>query len=264
MTIALTDYHVHTPLCRHAEGTPKEFVEAARRAGLIEIGFADHNPMPEHFDDWRMDYAELPRYLEFVEEARSFGFPVRLGLECDFISGREDWIEQLAGLTEWDYLIGSVHYLDAGWDVDNPKHLFRLTEDSIESVWDRYWNLFRQCVRSGLFDFVAHPDLPKKFGHRPKGDLRRYYEPAVEALQEADIAFEINTAGLRKPVNELYPAQTFLELAGQASVPVVINSDSHSPGEIGAGFETAFIQARNAGYRQVCRWSRRQRITVDL
>ena len=241
-----------------------EFIEAAKRAGLAEIGFADHNPMPEPFDDWRMSYDEFPRYLDFVAEARASGFPVRLGLECDFIPGRESWIEQIANMAEWDYLIGSVHYLAAGWDVDNPKHLFRFTEDSVESIWDRYWELFNQCIRSKLFDFVAHPDLPKKFGFRPPGDLRRYYGPAIEALRDTGLAFEINTGGLRKPVKEVYPNQLFLQLAAQAGVPLVINSDSHSPAEIGAGFEIARTQAREAGYRKVARWSGRQRLEADL
>jgi histidinol-phosphatase (PHP family) len=261
---AATDYHVHTPLCRHAEGTAAEFINAAKRAGLAEIGFADHNPMPEPFDDWRMSFEEFPRYLDFVAEARSSGFPVRLGLECDFIPGRESWIEKLAGMADWDYLIGSVHYLASGWDVDNPKHLFRFSEDSVESIWDRYWELLNQCIRSRLFDFIAHPDLPKKFGYRPKADLRRYYEPAIESLRDSDVAFEINTAGLRKPAKEVYPAQDFLELAAEAGVPLVINSDSHSPSEIGAGFEVAIARARDAGYRQVVRWSGRKRFTVEL
>ena len=106
--------------------------------------------------------------------------------------------------------------------------------------------------------------MPKKFGYRPKGDLRRYYEPAIEALREANIVFEINTAGLRKPAKEIYPAQEFLELACQAGVPLVINSDSHSPGEIGAGFDVATARAREAGYRQVVRWRLRERIAEEL
>src|SRR5260221_179033 len=105
---------VRKDLGRHAEGAPGEFIEAAKRAGLAEIGFSDHNPMPEPFDDWRMNLDELPHYLDFVAEARASGFPVRLGLECDFIPGRESWIEKLAGMAEWDYLIGSVHYLASG------------------------------------------------------------------------------------------------------------------------------------------------------
>src|SRR5207253_2451893 len=140
--------------------------------GLDEIGFADHNPMPEHFDDWRMSIDDLPRYLDLVAEARGH-FPqltIRLGLECDFIPGYEWWIEKLAGMAGWDYLIGSVHYLPEGWEVDHPKYISRHSGAS-EEIWAGYWKVYEQCIRSRLFDFVAHPDLPKKFGFKPSGDL---------------------------------------------------------------------------------------------
>ncbi len=100
-----------------------------------------------------------------------------------------------------------------------------------------YWKAFERCVRSRLFDFVAHPDLVKIFGARPSGDLNRYYEPTVKALAESGGAFEINTAGLRKPVHEIYPALDFLKLARQAGVPLVINSDAHAPGQVGMDFD---------------------------
>jgi len=259
-----TDYHVHTPLCRHATGTPAEFAAAAVRTGLSELGFADHNPMPEKFDDWRMNYSELPEYFEFVDKVRSSGITVRLAMECDYLSGFEWWIEKLANEAEWDYLIGSVHYIGPGWDVDNPKHISRFTSHSVEEIWDLYWKNYIQCIESGLFDFVAHPDLPKKFGHRPSGDLLRYYEPAIAALQKHGMAFEINTAGLRKPVNEIYPAREFVELGAQAGVPILINSDSHSPAELTEGFELARRLAGEAGYRSVLRFERRQRFEVPL
>src|SRR5580693_6915570 len=98
MSAVRTDYHIHTTLCHHAVGDPMEYVRAAQRAGLTEIGFADHNPMPERFDEWRMSIEDLPRYLDMVEEARSTGFPVRLGLECDYIDGYESWVETRSGV----------------------------------------------------------------------------------------------------------------------------------------------------------------------
>ena len=107
------DYHLHTPLCRHATGWPVDFAARAVDLGLDEIGFADHNPMPELFDDWRMRLDELPRYFEAVQNARAL-FPqltIRIGLECDFIEGRQSWIEKLSAMAEWDYLIGSVYSL---------------------------------------------------------------------------------------------------------------------------------------------------------
>ena len=260
------DYHMHTPLCRHATGHPSEYVEEALRKGLPEIGFADHNPMPEEFDDWRMRIEELPRYFEMIEEAREkhAGYPIRLGLECDFIAGKEDWIRELAGMARWDYLIGSVHYLSPGWAVDNPAYVGRYHECPAEELWTMYWTAAEQCVRSRLFDFIAHPDLVKIFGARPEGDLTRFYKPVIAALAECGVAFEINTAGLRKPVHELYPAMDFLKLAKAAGVPLVINSDAHMPEQVGMDFDAARALAREAGYESSLRFEGRRRTGAAL
>ena len=261
----LADYHVHTPLCRHAVGQPSEYIAVARERGLDEIGFSDHAPMdgPEPFDEWRMDRADMPRYLEMIQRARADAapFPVRLGLECDFIEGHEKWIEELSQMAEWDYLIGGLHYVAPGWDVDNPKYVARYTAspDAVVEIWDLYWAAFTKMAASGFFDFLAHPDLPKKFGHRPPGDLRRYYEPAIAAAAKSGVAIEINTAGLRKPVAGLYPAQEFLAMAREAGLALLINSDSHAPEEIASGFPEAVAAARAAGFTETLRFRRRQR-----
>ncbi len=262
----MTDYHTHTPLCRHAEGWPVELARVAVERGLAEIGFSDHSPMAEPFDDWRMLREELPLYLERVEEARAAfpQLPVRVGLEVDFLEGQQPWIEELSGMAEWDYLIGSVHYIAPGWDVDNPKFIHRFEDRPVAEIWEMYWSAYTAAIRSGLFDFMAHPDLPKKFGHRPEGDLRRFYEPAIAALAETGTAFEINTAGLRKPVGECYPAPEFLRMAREAGIPLLINSDAHAPEEVGAGFAEALGMARAAGYAELVRFEKRQRRTVAM
>jgi len=260
------DYHLHTPLCHHAEGSPGEYARAALALGIREIGFSDHNPMPEKFDDWRMSIDDLPRYLEMVHEARAQvpEVTIRMGLECDFIAGREEWIEKLAGMAEWDYLIGSVHYIAPGWDVDNPKWIGRFTERPVDEIWTMYWEAYEQCIRSGLFDFVAHPDLVKKFGFKPPGDLRKYYVPSIAAAAEKNVAIEINTAGLRKPAGEMYPSREFLKMASWAGVPLVINSDAHAPSEVGANFAEATALAKQAGYTQTLRFHKRKRTFAPL
>lgn len=261
----LADYHTHTPLCRHAEGWPVDYARVAVERGLGELGFADHNPMPEPFDSWRMLKEDLPRYIESVEEARAM-FPqlkIKIGLECDFIPGHERWIERLAGMVQWDYLIGSVHYLPQGWEVDNPEYVGRHRGHAVE-IWDSYWKRFAECVRSGLFDFIGHPDLPKKFGIKPEGDLRRYYEIGVAALAKTGTPFEINTAGWRKECAEQYPTREFLELAHAAGIPLLINSDAHRPQEVGAEFEQASALAREVGFTHTLRFKQRQRSSVAL
>ena len=268
--LPFSDYHLHTPLCHHAVGEPLAYVAVARERGLAEIGFSDHSPMPgpEPFDDWRMARADLPRYVEMVLAAREAAapFPVRLGLECDFIAGHERWIEELAAAAPWDYLIGSVHYLAPGWDVDNPKWIGRFTasDSAVGEIWALYWRAYERCVASGLFDFVAHPDLPKKFGHRPPGDLRRYYEGSVAAAAGGGVAVEVSTAGLHKPVGELYPSADLLATLHSAGVPVVINSDAHAPGEVGRDFDRAAAAVRAAGYTHTARFAGRKRTLAPL
>lgn len=263
----LADYHTHTPLCLHAQGSPTEYAERALALGLAELGISDHNPMPEFFDDWRMLLSDWPRYLEMVAEARESvpELPIRLGLECDFLLGHEAWIERQAGMADFDYLIGSVHYIRPGWEIDNPQHLSRWrSAGAVEEIWHKYWELYAQMIRTRLFDFFAHPDLPKKFGLRPQGDLRHYYEPSINALAETRGAIEISTAGLRKDCRELYPSREFLEMAFQAGVPIVISSDAHAPEEVGVQFDQALAMARAVGYTSSLRFRGRQRVEVPL
>lgn len=264
----LTDYHTHTPLCRHAEGSPEEYIAAALRAGLAEYGIADHAPMPEEaFDDWRMEYRQLPDYLEWIARARAAApesLPVRAGLECDWMEGIEAWTEHLAGLYPWDYLIGSVHYLGGKWDFDNPLWIPRWENVNVEEVWTEYWKIYAQMAKSGLFDILGHADLIKKFGFAPKGDLRRFYEPVVEAMAEHGTALEINTAGWYKPCQEAYPAPEFLCMASEAGIPLVINSDAHTPAEVARDFEKASELAWSAGYKKLARFSGRTLVEVPL
>jgi histidinol-phosphatase (PHP family) len=222
--------------------------------------------MREAFDDWRMLIEELPRYVEEVERARR-AVPevrIRMGLEVDFLRGCEEWVRELAGMADWDFFIGSVHYLPEGWEVDNPKYLRRYREEDPERIWSEYWSVYREMVWSGLFDFVGHPDLPKKFGIRPSGDLGRFYRPVIEAMAEADVAFELNTAGLRKDCREIYPEPAFLRMACELGVPCLMNSDAHAVSELGADFGVGLWCLREAGYRAVCRFEGRRRLMVDL
>ena len=260
------DYHTHTPLCRHATGSPEEYIAAARAAGLTEYGVSDHAPArPEPFDDWRMLESELPDYHAWLARARAAAgpMPVRAGLECDWLPGCEGWITELAGRHPWDYLIGSVHYLGA-WDFDNPKWLGRWAETDVEEVWTRYWETYAEMARSRLFDILGHPDLVKKFSHRPPGDLSRFYEPVIGAIAEAGGAIERNTAGWHKPCAEAYPHPRFLELACQAGIPLVISSDAHAPGEVARDFPMAIAWAKSAGYTETLLFEGRERKTEPL
>jgi len=256
------DYHTHTPLCMHAEGEPEAFVQAAIAAGVTEYGISDHAPaIPEPFDDWRMLERQLPDYFDWVQRARNEAgdqLPIRVGLECDWLDGCEAWIENLAHQHNWDYLIGSVHYL-SDWDFDNPAWLKKWAETDIDAAWDTYWKTYTDMVKSGLFDILGHPDLIKKFGYSPKGDLRRYYEPVIETIASSGCVIEINTAGWHKPCAEAYPTPEFLKLANAAGIPLIISSDAHAPEEVARDFPQAISISKQAGYTETALFNQRQR-----
>jgi histidinol-phosphatase (PHP family) len=269
----LTDYHVHLrPDAR--ENRPERFFTAANaeryrtvaeERGIAELGVSEHvyrfTEALTVYDHpfWRLEATDdLDDYCAFVRGETD----LRLGIEADFIAGREDRMANLLEGRDWDYVIGSVH-LVGGYavDMEGEWDAWRRGE-SPERLWKRYFETVAEATRSGLFDIMAHPDLVKMWGRgrpQPEGDLRRYYEPLVEACLEAGVAVELSTAGLRKPVGELYPAQPMLELVAEAGVPVALSSDAHTPQDLGAGYDQAQAALEAAGIGQIAVFERRQR-----
>jgi len=256
------DYHLHTPLCRHAVGEPADFARQALVVGLTEIGFSDHSPMrQDNFDDWRMRNDQLDEYVGKVRRAQK-DFPqltIRLALEVDYLPGHEDWIRELAARHPWDYFIGSVHYVSDSWAVDNPNKLSEWKSRDAYEVWSAYFDRLTMAAEIGLFEIIGHADLPKKFGHRPSRDCTPLYERFLSAAKKHNSAIELNTAGLRKDCKEIYPSRNILQLAFQKGVLITFGSDAHAPEEAGMNFAEAVQLARSVGYRECCLFERRQR-----
>jgi histidinol-phosphatase (PHP family) len=270
----LTDYHLH--LRPDEAGTTFErfftaanverYREAADAAGIEELGVSEHvYRFRQALDLWRhplwLENAEddLDAYCEFVRSTS-----LRLGVECDFIPGAEERTAALLEARDFDYVVGSVHFVgdgDAAVDHDG----FDVWEGDAgpEEIWTRYFEHFNRCARSGFFDILAHPDLVKVWGRDrrplPEGDLRRFYEPAVEAILEGGSAVELSTAGLRKPVGELYPARAFAELIAEAGVPFALSSDAHLPEQVGFGYEEAVAFLDDLGVGEIAVFEGRRR-----
>ena len=258
---------MHTPLCRHAVGTPRELAAHAAAIGLSEIGFSDHSPMPQDdFDEWRMTAADLDAYVASVEVARR-DFPqlrIKLGLEVDYLPGGEEWVRQLAQRHPWDYFIGSVHYVSAGWAIDNPQRLSEWKQRDPLEVWTAYFERLTLTAQSGLFDIIGHVDLCKKFCFYPETDCTPLFRRFLVAARQAGVAIELNTAGLRKECREIYPSRALLELACQEAVPIAFGSDAHAPDEVGLNFREAVELARSAGYSKYCLFSQRRCTAAPL
>jgi len=258
----LPDYHMHTPLCRHATGDPTELAAHALRVGLTEIGFSEHAPMPrDDWDDWHLLSAEVDTYIEKVQRARS-DYPqltIKLGLEVDYLPGHEDWIRQLAARHPWDYFIGSVHYITDSWALDNPKDLSGWQNLGTFEVWTSYFDRLTLAAESGLFQTIAHPDLSKRFCLYPKEDCIPLYAKFINSVKGHNVAMELNTAGLRKDCKEIYPSRQIVQMAFEAGVPITFGSDAHAPGEVGMNFAEAIALARSVGYTQCCHFTQLRR-----
>jgi histidinol-phosphatase (PHP family) len=271
----LTDYHLHlrpddlTALARDhfTEENVSRYRAAAQRRGISELGVSEHiYRFTQALTVWQhplwREFAsdDLDAYCELIRERTD----LRLGIEADFVPGGEDRMANLLDERDFDYVVGSVHFLrEESVDMDDYSVWDR--GHSPEEIWRRYFQTLAQAARSGLFDILAHPDLVKVWGSAhpdrplPDGDLRRYYEPAVEAIAESEVAVEVSTAGLRKRARELYPAQAFLEMCLDAGAPVALSSDAHRPEDVGADYDQALELLQRVGYEELCVFDHRTR-----
>jgi histidinol-phosphatase (PHP family) len=243
----IVDYHMHLRDPReriaHEAAAIEPFVETAAARGVDEIGFSEHvYYFRQTREIWSLPYQtercvfDLDAYCDAVLEAKRSGLPVKLGLEVDYVGGLQPRLAELLEPYPWDYLLGSVHWVD-GLAVDAWPGIW--AERSVEGVWNAYFAALETLASSGFVDVLAHPDLPKIFDRRPA-------DPAAFYPELDGVALEISTAGLRKPVGELYPDPALL-----AGRPITFASDAHVPALVGEDFEQALELARSAGYETV-------------
>ncbi len=264
------DYHMHTPRCNHATGSIVEYAQAAIEAGLTEIGMSDHSPMPNGFDAaWRMDESELDSFIEEIEAAQvqfEGVLTIKAALEVDYYVGAEDYIQYLAEYYDWDYLMGSVHFI-GDWGFDNPDEVSRFEACDIEQVYCDYFRLVEQSASCGLFDIIGHPDLIKKFGYRAPQDSSLVLEAEnamLKAVKAANVALEISSAGLRKPVQEVYPHPSLVQRAVNLGIPFAYGSDAHSPAEVGHAMDICLDMLQHFGVTEVSQFYKRQRVMFDF
>lgn len=266
----LLDYHVHSKLCGHGTGELEEYVRFAVQTGLPEIGFSEHIFMywlpPEQRDpELAMDESDFQPYVKEVRRLQS-AFPeirLRLALEADFIVGAEQQLKTVIDAHEWDYLIGSVHFVD-GWGIDDERYKDGFNRWDIDELYACYFDHVCRAAETGLFQVMGHLDLVKKFGHRPTRSAADLYERTARRLKTADVCIEVNTSGLRKPVGEIYPHPELLKACLQAGVPVTLGSDAHQPDRVGDAALLAVELLRDVGYTHIMRFAGQRREKVAL
>jgi histidinol-phosphatase (PHP family) len=256
----IVDYHMHLRApdesIDHTVEAAECYLEAAAERGVDEIGFTEHiYYFVQMRSLWSVPYQverckyDLDTYVDAVLDAKRRGYPVKLGLEVDYQPGLEEETAELLAPYPWDYLIGSIHFLD-GASIDGEPSLVESV--GVEEAWRLYYKALARAARSGLFETLGHPDLVKMFG--PEID----WDWAGVASSVQDVCLEVSSAGLHKRHGKLYPNPELLAAARARDIPITLASDAHVPQNVGRDLDRAIEHARAAGYETVTVFDQRQ------
>ncbi|HEY2680555.1 MAG TPA: histidinol-phosphatase HisJ family protein [Candidatus Udaeobacter sp.] len=259
--LLFSDYHMHPQghrVRQYTEELLQPWADSALRSGLRDIAFTDHDRYHAG-----IDFDEINRLRE-----RNPNLRIRAGIELDndpvhSPAGRK-WIEK-----NWDKLdlvLGSVHFLERADQMFDsvPDGATQFEHRNIDEMYADYFRRLRQLIATGLVDAVAHLDLIKIHGHRPTADIGTLINETLEFICARNLAIELSTAGWRKPVNELYPSDSIIELAVEKGIPFTTASDAHSHVQLGENFARLADKMGEIGIRQVCIFEKHKAVKVPL
>jgi len=254
------DLHNHTTRCNHAEGTVDEYVQRAIELGIDIYGFSEHAPM-DFDENYRLPFNEVDSYFNDVltaKERYKDDIEILLGYEVDYLEGHMD--ERVLN-AKVDYLIGSVHFLDK-WSFDNPEFIGGWKSRDIDEIWKAYFEATEKMAKMGAFDIVGHLDLIKVFKYLPTKDVRLLAKDVLKAIKKSNMVLELNSAGLRKPIGEIYPSKSILEEAYALDIPITFSSDAHSVKQVGFEYEQTKALAKAVGYTKAVTFKQRDKELV--
>lgn len=257
------DLHNHTYLCNHANGTMEEYVQKAIELGINQFGFSEHAPMD--FDKkYRLTLEQKEFYEKevlFLKEKYKNDIKILLAYEVDFMQN-VPMLDVILN-AKVDYLIGSVHFLDA-WGFDNPEFIGEYKNRDIDKIWQDYFDAIEQMAKSNLFDIVGHIDLIKVFKYLPKKDIKTISLNALKQIKKSNMTIEINSAGIRKPIAQAYPSKELLELSYELDIPITFGSDAHSVDQVGYKYDDVIAMAKNIGFKRCATFENRDRQLITF
>jgi len=262
----MIDYHIHTRLCKHAEGEIRSYVEQAIKLGLKEIAFTDHIPLPNNFDiAHRMSFEELDIYAEWVRQMQSQyqEITIRFGIEADYYKGMEEYVEKILVSYDFDIVIMSIHFLHH-WPEGNWVFNYNFPDKTQTEIYSDYINTLIQGVKTGLFDIVGHSDIIKSPGQSFISTIPNEVEKLLNSIVSQNMAIEINSSGYRKSANESYPGYDWLGMIKNKNVPLTIGSDAHAPNQVGLRFKEVYDRLRLEKIRTLSRYDKRKRTEANL
>ena len=253
----LIDYHVHTNTSLDAVPSVREVCEKAVSIGMDEICITNHHELKSVWSgsyNYALNDKKIKQLMYDIEECREeFDLAIKFGVELGFYENCEEKLLEFTRKYPFDYVKGGIHFID-GLPIAREVVSLDADKDVVKRTYETYFRLLCKAIRSGIFDCIAHMDLPRK--ELPQLAFEEYKHLVVDcikAMRENDIGFELNTGGWRRYHNEQYPRKEILKLLFEAGIrKVTIGSDSHIIDELGYRIEDGLKVLKEAGFKEIC------------
>jgi len=279
----MEDWHTHSSLCRHAEGSLEDYVKKAIDHDLKSIGFSDHFPyeflknidnIP--YQEYSMTLEEVEEYLSVAESLREkykSQIQIKIGFELDYLINQEKALNEYLDkyISRLDYFLGSIHLLEGvkgSWCLDDERFMENYKAFGNDYVHVEYYQKMQKMLTSKEFDFdiVSHFDLPKKFNKLPTDTelIENEVDKTLELISKRELVVEVNTGGLRKDIKEQYPSEAIVSKMYELDIPILLGSDAHDPNEVGYEFKNIIKKLKNIGYAQLVSFDKRVKSFIDI
>jgi histidinol-phosphatase (PHP family) len=232
--------------------------EAAIEAGITEIGFTEH--LDYHPQDECTGYFQPDPWWEEIQRCQSKyadSLIIKAGLEISEPHRYPDKVRDILQNYDWDYTLGSLH-----WIGDSNIFKEDFYQRTKEETYHEYFQELEQMVDQGEFHILAHMDLVKRYGVEHFGpfhpnEFEILIRRVLRTMARRDLALEINTIPLRRPIKETSPSSQILKwFHEEGGRRVTMGSDAHAPGEISANLNDAVTIIRDTGFDSLTYFSK--------
>lgn len=279
------DYHMHFEYGSYDENWVKGFFDSARTHQLDEIGISEHShTFPEfkelYYQDLILDNSfvgtfqqqwlqknkfkyTLDDYFNFIQNLRTLGYKVKIGIEvCNFQN--QDKVREILAPYKFDYIIGSIHFLH-GWAYDSSPIKDEWNNHDLKEIYEWYAQEVEKLCASQIYDILGHPFNIRLFKNLPDFDVTPYLIRVAKAMQKANMAVDINTGTYyRYPIQEISPYPDFMKIARDYNLPIITSSDAHQPEHCGNYIDEAITYAKSFGYTTCLQFNQRKASVVPL
>lgn len=241
----LYNYHTHTTYC-DGKNTAEEMVQQAISLGISQIGFSGHSYTEFDLEPCmsREGTENYKKEINDLKEKYSGKIKILLGIEYDYYSNEP--------LDDYDYVLGSVHYIYKGGkylctDLSCEKQISDVNNyyggDFYAYIQD-YYSLVADLYNKTKCNIIGHFDLITKYND--DGSLFDVNDPryisawqnAADAILKTPALVEINTGGMSRGYKKTpYPSKQIIEYFKSNGKKLIFSSDCHNKNFLLYGYD---------------------------